>query len=497
MSSLLRLAFRNATTRVLILVFGAGILLVIYFLVNSYFSLLNAYEEGELNKLKGIIYTLSPRISGDYHEWLTNTYHHKDDLKRAEDDSVYLAMQNQMKEVVQSNMLPADAIYTMMYDSIKKEFEFVVFSSGCYWLHKWEKFHPEHVKLYSTGGVVPTYTDENGTWLSAFVPIRNRTGKQVGIIQVDSRFDGFIARTRKTIFYNSLITISVVLLIGIFLWFTIRNLLLAEEKAAFELREALQKVETSNRETLESIEYARRIQDAILPGTRRLSQVFPQSFVLYHPRDIVSGDFFWMAEENGWAYIAAVDCTGHGVPGAFMSIIGSTFLAEITGSEHRQTPSQILDKLEKKITAAMNKDGNFNRDGMDIGLAAVCLSTREIEFAGALRPMVITGQSELQEIRANRFPIGGGTDIPKSGFTNHSIQLNSGDSFYLFTDGYADQIGETKGKRMGTKRLKQELQYIASMSPAEGKVHLEKFWQDWRGNTEQMDDVLLIGVRVS
>ncbi|MCU0434484.1 MAG: SpoIIE family protein phosphatase [Bacteroidia bacterium] len=497
MSSLLRLAFRNATTRVLILVFGAGIFLVIYFLINSYFSLLGAYEEGELNKLKGIIYTLAPRISGDKHEWLTNTYHEKDDLKKAEDDSVYLGIQNQLKEVVESNMLPPDAIYTMMYDSVKSKFEFAVFSRGCYWLHEWEKFHPEHVNEYSRGTVVPTYTDENGTWLSAFVPIRNSAGKQVGIIQVDSRFDGFIARARKAILINSLITIAVVLVIGIFLMFSIRKLLLAEEKAAVQLREALQKVEASNRETLESIEYARRIQDAILPGTRRLSQVFPQSFVLYHPRDIVSGDFFWMAEENGWAYIAAVDCTGHGVPGAFMSIIGSTFLAEIAVSEERKTPSQILDQLEKKITAAMNKDGNFNRDGMDIGLAAVCLTTREVEFAGALRPMVITGSHELQEIRANRFPIGGGTDIPKSEFTNHKVQLNPGDSFYLFTDGYADQIGETTRKRIGTKRLKQELQFIAQKSPAEGKEHLEKFWHDWRGNTEQMDDVLLIGVRMS
>lgn len=497
MSNLLRLAFRNATTRILILVFGAGFLMVVYFLAHSYYTLINAYEEGELSKLKGIIYTLAPQINADEHEWLSNTYHHKDDLKRAEDDTIYLKIQNQLKAAVQSNMMPEDAIYTMLYDSTDNKFKFVVFSRGCFWFHEWEKFHEQHLTDYSKGGVVPTYEDENGIWLSAFVPLRNKQGKQVGIIQVDSRFDSFIKAARKSILIDSLISLAVVLIISVFLWYTIRQLLTAEEKAAKDLRSALQQLEISNREVVESIEYARRIQDAILPSKRRLSQLFSESFVLYNPRDIVSGDFFWMAEEGDWVYIAAVDCTGHGVPGAFMSIIGSTFLTEIISSGKRHPPSVILNKLEGKITTAMCNDDCQNRDGMDIGLVAVNRVTREIEFAGALRSLVITGSQEMQEIRANRFPIGGGADIPKVSFTNHALQLNPGDSFYLFTDGYADQIGGPKNKRMGTKRLKEQLDKLNSTPSCNRRESLEEYWQNWRGNNEQMDDVLLIGLTLN
>ncbi|MGL5888780.1 MAG: PP2C family protein-serine/threonine phosphatase [Bacteroidia bacterium] len=497
MSNLLRLAFRNATTRILILVFSAGFLMVVYFLTHSYYTLINAYQEGELSKLKGIIYTLAPQINGDEHEWLTKKYPNKDDLKQPGDDSIYLNIQGQLKAAVQSNMMPEDAIYTMMYDSADSKFKFAVFSRGSFWFHEWKEFHEQHLADYTKGGVVPTYKDENGTWLSAFVPLRNSRGKQIGIIQADSRFDSFIAAARKSIFIDSLISLGVVAVIGIFLWFTIRKLLMAEEKAALELRNALQQLELSNREVVESIEYARRIQDAILPSIRRLSQVFGDSFVFYQPRDIVSGDFFWMAEEGDWVYIAAVDCTGHGVPGAFMSIIGSTFLTEIISSGERHTPSEILNKLEVKITAAMCHDGSQNRDGMDIGLVAVNRVTREVEFAGALRPLVITGSQEIQEIRANRFPIGGGIDIPKTSFTNHSVQLNNGDSFYLFTDGYADQIGGPKNKRIGTKRLKEQLDQLNNTPPCNRRESIEEFWQIWRGTNEQMDDVLLIGMKLN
>lgn len=284
-----------------------------------------------------------------------------------------------------------------------------------------------------------------------------------------------------------------------------------------ELREEKQKVELINKEVIEqkatiehknlemtdSIKYAKNIQEALLPAITNLRKDFPESFVLYMPKDIVSGDFYWFANRDGKHLFAAADCTGHGVPGAFMSIIGNSLLNEIIGEQHVYQPAEILNNLHIGVKTALNHNkGEFERrDGMDIALCSFNKENMTLEYAGANRALWIyrkdtTDKAEI--IKPDKFPIGGlEFDFEvKRQFTNHSIQLQKDDCIYIFSDGYADQFGGEKGKKFMVANLQRTFAEITNKPMEEQYQHLRKVFTDWRGAYEQIDDVLVIGVRV-
>ena len=284
-----------------------------------------------------------------------------------------------------------------------------------------------------------------------------------------------------------------------------------------ELREEKQKVELINKEVVEqkatiehknlemtdSIKYAKNIQEALLPAITGLKKDFPESFVLYMPKDIVSGDFYWFANRDGKNLFAAADCTGHGVPGAFMSIIGNSLLNEIVGEQHIYQPSEILNNLHVGVKTALNHNkGEFERrDGMDIALCSFNKETMTLDYAGANRALWIyrKGTTDKAEIiKPDKNPIGGiEHDFEvKRQFTHHSIQLQKGDCVYVFSDGYADQFGGEKGKKFMVANLQRVFAEITEKPMDEQYEHLKKVFVDWRGAYEQIDDVLVIGVRV-
>jgi len=284
-----------------------------------------------------------------------------------------------------------------------------------------------------------------------------------------------------------------------------------------ELREEKQKVELINKEVIEqkatiehknlemtdSIKYAKNIQEALLPAITGLKKDFPESFVLYMPKDIVSGDFYWFANRDGKNLFAAADCTGHGVPGAFMSIIGNSLLNEIVGEQHVYQPAEILNNLHVGVKTALNHNkGEFERrDGMDIALCSFNKENMMLDYAGANRALWIyrKGTTEKAEIiKPDKNPIGGiEHDFEvKRQFTNHSIQLQKGDCVYIFSDGYADQFGGEKGKKFMVANLQRTFSEITDKPMEEQYEHLRKVFTDWRGGYEQIDDVLVIGVRV-
>ncbi|MEO8761114.1 MAG: two-component regulator propeller domain-containing protein [Bacteroidia bacterium] len=284
-----------------------------------------------------------------------------------------------------------------------------------------------------------------------------------------------------------------------------------------ELREEKQKVELINKEVIEqkatiehknlemtdSIKYAKNIQEALLPDITNLQKDFPESFVLYMPKDIVSGDFYWFANRNGKNLFAAADCTGHGVPGAFMSIIGNSLLNEIIGEQHIYQPAEILTHLHVGVKTALNQNkGEFERrDGMDIALCSFDKENLTLEYAGANRALWIyrKGTTDKAEIiKPDKFPIGGleFEFEDKRRFTNHTIQLQKGDCIYVFSDGYADQFGGEKGKKFMVANLQRTFAEITDKPMQQQYEHLHKVFANWRGNYEQIDDVLVIGVRV-
>jgi len=273
-------------------------------------------------------------------------------------------------------------------------------------------------------------------------------------------------------------------------------------------------VDQKNKEITDSINYAKRIQKAVLKTEDKELSNFPKHFVLYHPKDIVSGDFYWMLEKEDSIYIAVADCTGHGVPGAFMSMLGIAFLSEINARKEMFSPAEILDQLRIKIIKELGQKGEVggSRDGMDISLIKLDKLSRNIEWAGANNPIWIlstnnklidyadnsivieTSEFTFVEIKANKQPVG--FYAPQTPFTNQQFQLNKGDMFYLFSDGYADQFGGKFEKKLMKKHFKQLLISNAHKPVVEQGEVLEKHFLDWKGEMDQIDDVCVVGVRV-
>jgi serine phosphatase RsbU (regulator of sigma subunit)/Tfp pilus assembly protein PilF len=303
-------------------------------------------------------------------------------------------------------------------------------------------------------------------------------------------------------FRKVLVTVVVlIILLAVVLLFAFVNKRKANqllEAQNSEIQQQKEVIEESNKNMTDSITYAKRIQEAILPAKELKYRLFPDAFVFYHPRDIVSGDFYWFAEKEGRRIIAAVDCTGHGVPGAFMSMIGIDQLNHIVLQNGITQPAEILNHLQKSIRGALKQDTNdenITKDGMDI---ALCTFTKnKVEYAGANRSLVLIRKNkEVEVIDANHFSIGGLQHGEEKTFTNHSVDISSGDCFYIFTDGFSDQFGGPKGKKFRVKNLKELLATISDKKMSEQEEILSKTLSDWKGKLEQVDDILIIGVRV-
>jgi serine phosphatase RsbU (regulator of sigma subunit) len=271
-----------------------------------------------------------------------------------------------------------------------------------------------------------------------------------------------------------------------------------------ELKKANAIIEQKNKDITDSINYAKRIQLAILPSTETLESCFKNYFVFYQPKDIVSGDFYWAVRSKNsktnkvLSIIAAVDCTGHGVPGAFMSMLGNTLLNQTIVNPSVVQPSDVLDYLNEKLPENLKSTGQDQniRDGMDMSLCIFDFQDMKLEFAGANNPCLIIRDGKLIEIKGDKQAISASNDIEKKKFTNNIFDLKKNDCIYLFTDGYADQFGGSKGKKFKYRQL-QELLLNNSDKPLEQQKNiLEKTMQDWKGKLEQVDDILVIGVRV-
>lgn len=294
---------------------------------------------------------------------------------------------------------------------------------------------------------------------------------------------------------------------GLFAYIKIRERKLQQEKKILEDKinertaEVVQKnkeLDEINQDITASIRYAKRIQDAILPPDDFVKRTLPNTFVLFKPKDIVSGDFYWMEDKKDTVIFAAVDCTGHGVPGAFMSIVGHNLLDRVVSEQKITEPARILDELNKSISDTLRQtdlEDNTVRDGMDIALCAFDKKKGVLEFAGAYNPLWIVRNNELIEVKANKFPIGNSKAGDKNKFTNHEIPLQKGDTIYIFSDGYSDQFGGPSGKKFKASALKQLLISSQHLSMSEQRELLSKTIEEWRGAHEQVDDILVIGTR--
>jgi serine phosphatase RsbU (regulator of sigma subunit) len=257
-------------------------------------------------------------------------------------------------------------------------------------------------------------------------------------------------------------------------------------------------IELQNIEITDSINYAKRIQTSILPDINKLKETFKDAFILFHPRDIVSGDFYWFEKLEAEKFIlVCADSTGHGVPGAFMSMIGSTLLQDIVSRKRISQPSVILKMLDQQIFATLNQNVELgvSNDGMDMVVCEFNPKTRHIRFASAMRPVIIVLDGESYYIKGNRLSVGGESVIDKY-FDDQEYYLNEGDTIYMFSDGLPDQFGGEDGKKMKIARLKRLIEQVSKLPMNEQKEAVSKFYFEWKGEHEQVDDILLMGVRV-
>jgi len=274
-----------------------------------------------------------------------------------------------------------------------------------------------------------------------------------------------------------------------------------------EIVEQKQVVEKQKEEIVDSIKYAQRIQNSILPTESEIKQVFPENFVLFKPKDLVSGDFYWVGKTNeesewdlgsGLHLFAAVDCTGHGVPGALMSILGYNGLEECINHPSVKSPADMLNLINNRIISALqhDKSGEANmKDGMDIAIGAYNPKTRNIQFSGAKNNLYICRNNEMIELKADRISIGS-EYIENKGYTNQIFQLSPGDRVYTFTDGYPDQFGGPRNKKFKSRTLLNTLLEYSELAMDEQMHALQKAFEEWRGKNEQIDDVCVIGIQI-
>lgn len=301
--------------------------------------------------------------------------------------------------------------------------------------------------------------------------------------------EGKIKAQRKMM----ILLVAMIILMGGFVFYLIKT---NREKNRLNM-----KLDKQNTKILASIHYAERIQKSVLLRDEEIKAILPQSFVYYEPLDMVSGDFYWFGEVNGKVIVAAVDCTGHGVPGAFMSLIGNTLMNQIINEKKISSPSEILNLLHQGIIKSLNQedDDETSQDGMDMSLCAIDKKSGEITYAGAVNPMFVVENGEFKEVSGDIRGVGGILSKRRKGefvFTEQVLKFEKNTCFYLFSDGYMDQFGGSKNEKFNLPRFKELLLKIHSEPMEAQKEILEKTLKDWKGQTPQIDDVCVIGVRL-
>jgi serine phosphatase RsbU (regulator of sigma subunit) len=493
---------KSLSYRIFLLIFLFIASISFYFSYKSYKDFIVKGEEDALKRLEAIAKTTSMFIDGDAHEILSKKYLLKDDIRTNKQDATYWQLHTLLERVEKENNLGTD-VYTIVMSDDKKNFQFIVTSGeNPYYRHSYTIFPENLTKNFDKGGILGQYKSENGTWLSAFAPLRNSLGEVVAVVYIDQKFDDFIRMASSQLLEDIAMSFALIIILSILIIYFLRKVVQNEEKQKDEIIKAAKIIELKNKSIEDSINYAKRIQTALVPNEKSFQKIFPDSYIFFRGRDKVSGDFPWLykPENSPIVYFAAVDCTGHGVPGALLSIIGYFLLNNIVKAERATNPAQILEMLHWDVVEVLNQqEDESNNDGMDVALVKIDQKLKQIEYSGAKRPLLFWHEGELQEIKGDKLPVGG-TQYQRFNkeivFTNHTLQFTSGDKVHIFSDGYQDQFGGDKGdKRFTTKQMKLLFAENQHLPMKDMKKVLDDSFEKWKGQFPQMDDVLVAGIQ--
>jgi len=351
----------------------------------------------------------------------------------------------------------------------------------------------EHHYIYARlkDSIINTeYTEQISEWRTKYETEKKE--QESKILKAENQKQVAEIKRKNIMLYSFIGLISIVLIFSFLLYkqFT-------EKKKANELLSVKnEQITKQNKEITDSIQYASRIQNAVLPSSDQLNKIVSNHFILFKPKDIVSGDFYWMTANEHKAVLVAADCTGHGVPGAFMSMLGISFLNEIVNIDQPIKANEILNRLRHlvKTTLAQSGENNAN-DGMDISLVVLDNKEMTLQFSGAYNHLYIFKNGELNKVKADRMPIGNYVK-EKESFTNHEMNIKKGETFYMFSDGYCDQFGGENDQKLTVKALQEKLIKIYKKPMHEQKKILFNNYMKWKGDKKQIDDVLMMGIVV-
>lgn len=310
---------------------------------------------------------------------------------------------------------------------------------------------------------------------------------------------GIITATPYRYIFYSVLLIALVYLIVMSQTVSLvktRKLLKENEHALEEVEKQKSELEIRERSITDSLNYAQRIQEALLPSEEYFRRYFRESFIFFKPKDIVSGDFYWIGEKGGRIFIVAADCTGHGVPGALMSMIGLKIIEKTINEDNIDIPAAILAVLNKGLEKTFSREKNIGtiiKDGMDIGLCVIDRNKKKIEYAGAFFPLYLVRDNALIEVKGDKLIIG--MNPSGQAYTNHEIDLVEDDILYLFSDGYVDQFGGSENKKFMYRRFRYLLTTIHRFPVSDQKSVLDENIKTWMGGTPQLDDMMVIGFK--
>lgn len=490
MSSLIQQILRNTATRIMLVIYLLIIGISGFYITFGYYNSLELQENRQYDKLKSIVSSLALVMDGDAVQEMLEKHPQKDDILEINDDSTYAMYNRLLSEVAKINRLD-EPIYTLTYEKSKGIFvQGIRSGKNVYFRHEYVRFPKELVQKMEVGGTLPMYSSENGIWLSAFHPVRNKAGELICVLEADVDFSKFMMMVRKDFLEAILITLIIIGALAFVLTIYARKILKNDHEQKKLLIQQKTQIETKNRDINDSIRYALNIQESLLPVPSKFLRSFTDYFILYLPKDIVSGDFYWLEESEDDVFFALGDCTGHGVPGAMVSVVCSNAMNRIMNLENFNSTGNFLDQVDRLVSERFSKGS----DGMDVSLCKLDKKSLTLEFSGANNGILILSNNDLKKIPSTRQPIG--RHAKKCEFEVSKIQLNKGDIVFLFSDGYADQFGGVRGKKMGVKVFRELLQELKGKTMSEIKNALETHFLEWKGSCEQVDDVSVIGVLI-
>jgi len=500
---------RSVNRQILILVYTVLVVLSAYFLFSEYRNFLNQAQEETLKRLQAIANTVALQINGDAHQDLTQRLTRKDDVVKSYDDSTYLQIHQQLKAMHDVNDLGTDA-YTLVVEQDSLVYFAVTSGITPYYRHRFTHHPQKLLDNFNKGGTLGRFEDENGIWLSAFARVVNSAGQTVAVVEVDRRFEDFVAAARQKLFINLGIALVVLVVLGLILFRFLRRVLKQEEASVKQIEQSRAIIERKNEDIQQSINYARRMIGGIMVSEDELAEQLGHSFLFYRPKDVVSGDFYWLypvkRNEQGQLvefYLGVFDCTGHGVPGAVLSMLGLTTLSELVKTQKCPGPAEVLNSLSQKIVTTL-KQGETkvkSQDGMDAALIFAQLDQGYVTFAGAGRPLYLVpaaNRAQLDQIKGDKMPLGGTYYDFDRQFKEVQVKVAPGDRLYMFSDGYADQFGVIEGKerKIMSGQLKKKLVSIQDKDMKAQCEWLISFFDNWKGNMKQMDDVTALAIEV-